>query len=190
MALSDRLLNVSDSSGVPQGSEGRGGAAVLFVCLGNICRSPLAEGMLVHLLEQEGMAERVRVDSAGTGAWHAGEPPDARSAEVARRHGVALRGAARQVRPEDFREFTHVIAMDLENLKNLEQLRNRSGGDAVLGLLREWDPEGGEGAEVPDPYYGGPDGFETVYRMVERSCAALVAELKENPGDGGGSRAG
>jgi len=134
--------------------------------------------MLLHLLTEEGMEAHVEVDSAGTGAWHAGEAPDPRSLEVARRNGVNLRGSARQVRSDDFSRFTHIIAMDLENLRNLEVLRERSGGPARLALLREWDPEGGAGAEVPDPYYGGPGGFDDVFRMVERSCRALLQELK------------
>lgn len=125
------------------------------------------------------MEGEVHVDSAGTGAWHAGEGPDPRSVDVAVRNGVKLRGTARQVRPDDFSRFTHVIAMDLENLRNLEVLKERSGGPARLALLREWDPEGGPGAEVPDPYYGGPGGFDTVFRMVERSCRALLRELRK-----------
>lgn len=142
--------------------------------------------MLVHLLVEAGMDGGVHVDSAGTGAWHAGEEPDPRSTEVALRKGVRLRGTARQVRPEDFSSFTHVIAMDLENFRNLEVLKQQSGGHAHLALLREWDPEGGEGAEVPDPYYGGPGGFDVVFRMVERSCRALLEELRGGGGGGGG----
>lgn len=150
---------------------------MLFVCLGNICRSPLAEGMLVHLLEEAGMGDRVRVDSAGTGAWHAGEPPDPRSVAVARKYGVALRGRARQVVAQDFRTFTHVIAMDRENLENLERMKAGTGGGAPVVLLRDWDPEAGPGSEVPDPYFGGDGGFETVYAMVERACRGLLEEL-------------
>lgn len=134
----------------------------------------------MHLLAEEGMADRVHVDSAGTGAWHAGEPPDPRSSEVALRYGVRLRGRARQVIREDFHAFTHVIAMDRENLRNLEALQREAGGIAHLNLLRDWDPEATGEAEVPDPYYGGPGGFETVYRMVERSCRALLDELRDD----------
>jgi len=133
----------------------------------------------VHLLSEEGLEDRVRVDSAGTGAWHAGEAPDPRSTEVAFRHGVRLRGKARQVLREDFHTFTHVIAMDRENLRNLEALQREAGGSAHLGLLRDWDPEAEGEAEVPDPYYGGPGGFEVVYRMVERSCRSLLDELRD-----------
>lgn len=130
------------------------------------------------MLEAEGLGESVEVDSAGTGAWHAGEPPDPRSTAVAERFGVRLRGTARQVVESDFRRFTHVVAMDRDNLQKLELLRERAGGGAGLRLLRDWDPDSEEGAEVPDPYYGGPDGFVTVFHMVERSCRALVQELK------------
>lgn len=159
-------------------------AAVLFVCLGNICRSPLAEGVLAHLLDAEGLAGAVRVDSAGTGGWHVGEPPDPRSVEVARRNGVPLDGRARKVHVTDFREFTHVVAMDRDNLATLERLRERAGGGTVPRLLREWDPEARGSLDVPDPYYGGADGFERVFRMVERSCRVLLEELRGLPVDG------
>jgi len=134
--------------------------------------------VLVHFLAEEGMEDRIHVDSAGTGAWHVGEAPDPRSTEMALRYGVRLRGRARQVVREDFQTFTHVIAMDRENLRNLEALQREAGGIAHLNLLRDWDPEATGEAEVPDPYYGGPGGFETVYRMVERSCRALLDELR------------
>ena len=150
---------------------------VLFVCLGNICRSPLAEGVLQDLLEERGLADRIRVDSAGTGAYHVGEPPDVRSRRVARDHGIELEGRARQVEPEDFQRFHHVLAMDRANLRNLERLRDQAKGEAALDLLRSYDPEAGDGAEVPDPYYGGPDGFEQVYRMIHRSCSGLLDRL-------------
>lgn len=128
----------------------------------------------------------MEVDSAGTGAWHVGSPPDPRSVEVARRNGVSLRGTARQVRPDDFRRFTHVLAMDPSNARNLERLRERAGGGTRPRLLREWDPEADGDLEVPDPYYGGPEGFEEVYRMVERSCRSLLDELRrEVEGRGG-----
>lgn len=173
----------SNLAGSTEGPQGNARAAVLFVCLGNICRSPLAEGVLAHLLAEAGLGDRVEVDSAGTGAWHVGEPPDPRSVGVARRFGVPLRGTARQVRVEDFHRFTHVVAMDRENLRNLERMHREAGGGAPPRLLREWDPEGEDGAEVPDPYYGGPDGFVTVFRMVERSCRELVGELRRALGE-------
>lgn len=155
--------------------------SVLFVCLGNICRSPLAEGVFRHLLDEERLADDFRVDSAGTGGWHVGESPDHRAMRSAATRGVTLSGHARQVQPEDFQRFDYMIAMDQSNLSHLQRYQEGVGGDAALYLLREFDPEGGPGAEVPDPYYGGPNGFEEVYEMVERSCRGLLDHiLKEN----------
>jgi protein-tyrosine phosphatase len=142
----------------------------------------MAEGVFRHLLQEEGLDGRIRVDSAGTGGWHVGESPDLRSIRTAANHGVTLDGHARQIRSEDFRSFDYVIAMDQSNLENLERFRV-DGGDATLYLLREFDPEGGPGAEVPDPYYGGPGGFEDVYQMVERSCRGLLDHILEEAGE-------
>lgn len=153
-----------------------------MVCLGNICRSPMAEGVFRHILAEEGLDGRIRVDSAGTGNWHVGESPDLRSVRTAAGRGVTLSGTARQVRPEDFRDFDYVVAMDGANLEDLEGFRSRVGGPAALYLLREFDPEGGPGAEVPDPYYGGPRGFEDVFDMVERSCRGLLAHILQEQG--------
>lgn len=121
------------------------------------------------------MEERFVVDSAGTGSWHVGEPPDPRSTAVARAHGVELPGRARQIQPADFDDFDVIVAMDRENLRDLERLAD-DGSRARLHLLREFDPDGG-GDEVPDPYFGGPGGFENVYAMVRRSCERLLEEL-------------
>jgi protein-tyrosine phosphatase len=156
--------------------------SVLFVCLGNICRSPLAEGVFRHLLDQEGHSDRFRVDSAGTDSWHVGESPDVRSVRTAAGHGVTLAGHARQTRSEDFRRFDYIVAMDRSNLENLEKFRDGVGGEASLYLLREFDPRGGPGEEVPDPYYGGPSGFEDVFAMVERSCRGLLDHILEEQG--------
>lgn len=152
---------------------------VLFVCLGNICRSPLAEGVFRHLARERGLEDHFRVDSAGTGAWHVGEPPDPRSREVAERHGVALDDQrARQVRPADFDEFDLIVAMDADNLRTLERLRPGREHRASLRRLRDVDPDPGDG-DVPDPYYGGPRGFDEVYEMVKRSAEALLDELAD-----------
>jgi protein-tyrosine phosphatase len=150
---------------------------ILFVCLGNICRSPLAEGVFRHLARQKGVLDHYRIDSAGTGAWHVGEAPDRRSAEIARRNGVPLEGEARQVVPEDFDRFDQIVAMDRSNLRDLQSMRP-ANARAQLHLLRDFDPEPGN-RDVPDPYYGGPDGFENVYAMVHRSAAALLEQLEE-----------
>lgn len=151
--------------------------SVLFVCLGNICRSPLAEGIFVHLVSEAGLTDRFDIDSAGTGAWHVGERPDARAALVANQHGVKLDSRARQITESDLDRFDYVIAMDRENLRNIERLADAIGAGAEIRLLREFDTEG-EGDEVPDPYYGGASGFETVYDMVHRSCRVLLERLQ------------
>ncbi|RMH20302.1 MAG: low molecular weight phosphotyrosine protein phosphatase [Gemmatimonadetes bacterium] len=153
--------------------------AVLFVCLGNICRSPLAEGVLRHRLAARGLDARVAVDSAGTGAWHVGEPADARSRAVARRHGVILDGRARRVDPSDFERFDLVLAMDRSNLADLEALRPPGEVRARLALFRAFDPLADGDLDVPDPYYGGPDGFERVYEIVERACEVLAHTIEE-----------
>ena len=151
--------------------------SVLFVCLGNICRSPLAEGVFRHLAQQEGLEDRFEIDSAGTGAWHVGERADARSALVAELHGIALDSRARQVKPDDFERFDYIIAMDRDNLRTLERMREANGSSARIELLRAYEPER-DGDEVPDPYYGGSSGFENVFQMVKRSCRGLLEQLR------------
>ena len=151
--------------------------SVLFVCLGNICRSPLGEGILAHRLEEEGLSDRVRVDSAGTGAWHQGEPPDPRSIDVAMRHGISLRGKARRVGAEDFLEFDYVFAMDRSNLRDLLQLELEGGGGAEVALFRDFDPDQDGHLDVPDPYYGGDDGFDEVFSMLDEACRNLANQI-------------
>lgn len=132
---------------------------------------------MAHRLEEEGLSDRVRVDSAGTGAWHQGEPPDPRSAEVAMRHGITLRGRARSISVQDFHEFNYILAMDRSNLQDLRHLESESDGSAVLTLFREFDPRQDGDLDVPDPYYGGPDGFDLMFEMIDRTCAAFVQHL-------------
>lgn len=149
--------------------------SILFVCLGNICRSPLAEGVFIHMANQADVD--VRVDSAGTGSWHVGERPDSRALAVARGHGVKLPGHARRVGASDMSDFDYVIAMDRSNLAHLAALRRSAHGSARLHLLREFDPEAGRNKDVPDPYYGGRRGFEECFRIVERSCRGLLEKV-------------
>lgn len=149
--------------------------SVLFVCLGNICRSPLAEGALRAEADRLGLD--LIVDSAGTGDWHAGEPPDERAQAVARRHGVdisALR--ARQVRPADFRRFTHVIALDHDNLAGLRKLAPADATAEVSLLLDH--VEGREGQGVADPWFGDEAGFEVTWAEVTAAARALAARLR------------
>jgi protein-tyrosine phosphatase len=151
---------------------------ILFVCMGNICRSPTAEGVMRRVLDEEGLADRVRVDSAGTGAWHIGEPPDERATLAARRRGVTLDGAAREVRPADFRDFGLLIAMDRGNLRELLAIAPDEEAAEKVRLLREFDPAASGDLDVPDPYYGADRGFETVLDMVEAACRGLLDELR------------
>jgi len=147
--------------------------AVLFVCLGNICRSPLAEA--AFRLEAERLGLAVAVDSAGTGGWHQGEPPDQRAQAAARRNGVDIGGyRARQVKAEDFVRFTHIVAMDADNLANLERMKP-SGAQAELSLMRAH--AGRAGAPVEDPYYGGDDGFDVTWADVSAAARGLAERL-------------
>jgi protein-tyrosine phosphatase len=148
--------------------------SLLFVCLGNICRSPLAEGALRAEAARRGL--ELTVDSAGTGGWHAGEAPDRRAQATARRHGVDVSGLrARQVTPEDFRRFDHVIALDHDNLANLRALAP-VGATAQLSLLLDWVP-GREGQAVADPWFGDEAGFETTWADVTAAARALADAL-------------
>jgi protein-tyrosine phosphatase len=151
---------------------------ILFVCMGNICRSPTAEGVMRRLLEDAGLGDRVEVESAGTGAWHVGEPPDERATLAARRRGVTLEGAARQIRPSDFRSFDLLIALDRANLRELLAIAPDEEAAEKVRLLREFDPAAGGDLDVPDPYFGGDRGFETVLDMVEAACRGLIDELR------------
>lgn len=151
--------------------------SVLFVCLGNICRSPTAEGVFRDLCEREGMAGSVRVDSAGTGAYHIGSPPDERAQAAARKRGVDLSGQrARQVARTDFDAFDYVIAMDRANVSRLHQVCPPDRQDRVR-LFLDFAPDAPV-REVPDPYYGGGDGFETVLDLIEAASAGLLADIR------------
>jgi protein-tyrosine phosphatase len=149
---------------------------ILFVCLGNICRSPLAEAVFRAEARRRGVEHLFEVESAGTSGYHAGCGPDRRSVETARRRGVEVTGVSRQVTDEDLCRFHYVIAMDGDNYADLDQLKAAADGTARVHRLREWDPEA-DSLDVPDPYYGGPSGFDRVHQIVERSCAALLDEL-------------
>lgn len=163
---------------------------VLFVCLGNICRSPTGEGLLRHLLAERGLEGEIEVDSAGTGAWHVGEGPDARMTRAAAGRGYRLEGAARQVTAADFGRFDLVVAMDRQNLADLEAMAPPPAERrAELRLFSHFLPSGSP-ADVPDPYYGGDDGFERVIDLVEEGCAAIADHLLDGdeddaPGDAG-----
>jgi len=153
---------------------------LLFVCMGNICRSPTAEGVMRHLLREEGLEDEITIDSAGTGAWHVGNPPDRRATAAAAARGIVLEGAARQVRPSDFDDYDLLLVADRENLADLRAIAPGEAARAKVRLLREFDPasEGAPDLDVPDPYYGGPDGFEDVLDLVEAACRGLLTEIR------------
>ena len=142
---------------------------VLFVCLGNICRSPTAEGVMRALVREAGRDDEIEIDSAGTGGWHAGAAPDRRSAAAAARRGITLQGAARQVTPEDFQTYDLLLAMDTENLRELRRRAPRGTEHKIRLLCGD--------ADVPDPYYGGERGFDEVLDQVEAACRTLLDEL-------------
>jgi protein-tyrosine phosphatase len=153
---------------------------ILFVCLGNICRSPTAEGVMRKLVADEGFEDRIEIDSAGTGGWHVGAPPDERATEAAARRGIALEGAARKFEARDFDHFDLILAMDAENKRNLLALAPDDHARAKVRMLREFDPRsrGAEDLDVPDPYYGGPDGFDEVLDLVDAGARGLLDEIR------------
>lgn len=145
---------------------------VLFVCLGNICRSPMAEAVFRRLVEEAGLASRFEIDSAGTGSWHVGEPAHSGTRRILARHQIAYHGRARQVTPADMAATdTYIISMDESNVRDLER---RYGRHPRLFRLLAFAPETGE-RNVPDPYY--TDNFETVYRLVLDGCRGLLRHI-------------
>jgi protein-tyrosine phosphatase len=155
-----------------------------FVCLGNICRSPTAEAVMRHLVAQAGLADRITVESAGLGDWHVGGPRDSRSQKVGRKRGVVLEGVARQFVSEDFERFDYVLAMDRQNQAGLLALAPDAAARAKVHLLRAFDPAAPPDAEVPDPYYGGPQGFDEVFDICHAACAGLLEQVRRDHGLG------
>ena len=150
---------------------------VLFVCMGNICRSPTAEGVFRKLVHSNGLAGEIEIDAAGTHDYHIGAPADDRSRNAAARRGVDLsRSRGRQVDPGDLETFDYVLAMDRDNLRALKRI---GPGSAALGLILDFAPGLGV-SDVPDPYFGGADGFEIVLDMVEIAAEGLLADIREN----------
>ena len=162
-----------------------------FVCLGNICRSPTAEGVMGSLVDQAGLSDRIEIDSAGTGAWHVGAPPDERASAEALRRGLTLTSRGRQVSPSDFFTFDLLVAMDHRNLADLHDLAPDPALRDKVVLLRSFDPRSVAAAEghdhpesdhlaVPDPYYGGANGFADVYDIVDAGCRGLLVHVQEH----------
>ncbi len=155
---------------------------VLFVCLGNICRSPTAEAVFAHVVAGEGLAHAFEIDSAGTGDWHSGEQAHPQTRGTAESRGVRITHLARQVKPHDFDRFDLLVAMDASNAKNLHELAETDAHRAKIRLFRDFEPplEGSsvaEGLEVPDPYYTGQ--FDEVFDICERASRGLLAHLRK-----------
>ncbi len=151
---------------------------VLFLCLGNICRSPMAHGLFEKLLEKEGLRDFVKADSAGTGNWHQGENSDPRTLNTLRRKGINFSHAARQIQGEDLLEYDYILAMDSSNYYDVNRLKVLvSNSKAEIIMLRDFDPLGK--GDVPDPYYDQEDGFEKVYQIIERSLKNFMDHLKQ-----------
>jgi protein-tyrosine phosphatase len=150
---------------------------VLFVCLGNICRSPLAEGVFRKTVERAGLEGQFEIDSAGTGGWHVGDPPDPRMQETAARHGIDISTLrARRFRASDFEEYDLILAMDRQNLHDILRMA-MAGQRSRVKLFRAFDPDEAGSLDVPDPYYGGRDGFEDVFEIVSRTSNNLLSVL-------------
>lgn len=150
---------------------------VCFVCLGNICRSPTAEGVMKMLVAEAGLSDRISVESAGTGNYHVGEPADRRSAAAAKARGVALDGCAKQFQPEDFDRFDYIVAMDRRNFGFLKRMARKPEHAAKLSMLRSFDPEsaGAQREDVPDPYF--EDNFDEVFDICKAGCIGLLREI-------------
>lgn len=153
---------------------------VCFVCMGNICRSPLAEGVFRHLATEAGVNKNYHIESFGIGAWHVGEEPDPRSQGVALAHGIHLTSRAQQFRPPDFERFDHVLALDETIAADLHRLASEAANLSKIRLLRPYDPWAEGNRNVPDPYYGTQEGFEVTYQMIYRACRTLLQELSSD----------
>ncbi|TYP93373.1 protein tyrosine phosphatase [Fodinibius salinus] len=149
---------------------------ICFVCLGNICRSPTAEGIFQHLIDEAGLSEFFEIDSAGTSAYHIGESANSKSQRTANKYGITLHSKARQFNASDLENFDLVLAMDNENFNNVCQMADEHH-QSKIRRMRDFDPDPGN-REVPDPYHGGAEGFENVFQIVKRSCQQLIDELR------------
>ena len=150
---------------------------VMFICTGNICRSPLAHAVFKHLVKLEGLENKIKIESSGTGAWHVGEQADTRMRRTASDHGVRLDHRSRQLQRKDLSDYDLLLTMDLQNYRDtLALCRSEEERDKVA-MFRDYDPV--EGGDVPDPWFGGMDGFDTVWYIVSRTCTSLLGEIRK-----------
>ncbi len=149
---------------------------VLFVCLGNICRSPLAESVFNQLVAEAGVSHRITCDSAGTSDYHIGEPPDKRTLAVGRQHKLQISHRGRQFSKQDFADFTYIIAMDDKNLTHIKAMLPTQDTHKKIFLMRDFEDHPAA-EDVPDPYWSGPQGFEEVYGILLRTCRNLLAHI-------------
>jgi protein-tyrosine phosphatase len=159
------------------------GKRICFICLGNIIRSPLAEHLFMNKAREAGVSHKYQVSSAGLGPWHVGEQPDSRMRKIAARNGIQMSGRARQFNPTEFNDHDLILVMDRENMEGVKSLSRNEDHLRKIRMLREYDPEGGKNAAVPDPYYGGRNGFEEVYQIVDRSVSGLLDYLENQEGN-------
>jgi len=152
---------------------------VLFICMGNICRSPTAEGVFRFVVKEAGLADKIEIDSVGTGSWHVGDPPDRRSQEAAARRGIDIsHQRSRQISSDDILEFDYLVAMDRSNIDNLEHLVPADMTQKLSRFL-EFAPKLNH-SDVPDPYYGGVSGFDVVLDLIEEASKGLLAHIRKN----------
>lgn len=156
---------------------------VLFICLGNICRSPLAEGIFRHKTKQKDKSDHFQIDSCGIGHWHIGEPPDRRTQQTAQQHGIDIsHNRGRQLAPKDLLDYDYLIAMDHNNYRDIKALAQKHFPEqekeilGKLAMMRSYDPQDpSQQSEVPDPYYGGLSGFDQVFQILDRSTEKLLS---------------
>lgn len=153
---------------------------ITFVCLGNICRSPLAEGVFKHLAKAAGRESEFHVESAGVGGWHVGETPDFRAQQVARNHGIRLESIAQKIHPRDLERFDLILALDEEIYNDLQRMATNPGQRSRIHMLRETDPQATQNRDVPDPYYGNMADFEYCYQLIERSCKGWLERISSS----------
>jgi len=149
---------------------------ILFVCLGNICRSPLAEAIFKEKVRRRGLDDKVFADSCGTSNYHIGDPPDERTLMNASKNGIVIEHCGRQLAEEDLRDFDYILAMDHSNMRNILSLQNSASFSHKIQLMRDYDPLGQ--GEVPDPYYGGESGFQEVFEILDRTMERFLNHLE------------